>query len=106
MIRRTLQNVSGSVTTYTICIEWLTKSIEDGNAYAETLLQHAEDYERSVMTSTVMSLFAHLTRIIEDDYMRSHRKLQSKVDKKLRRVIEQKKEKLGIKSDGTIHYDY
>ena len=87
-------------------IEWLTKSAEDGNAYAEALLQHSEDYERSVMTSTVMSLFAHLARIIEDDYMRSHRKLQSKVDRKLRRIIEQKKEDLGIKSDGTIHYDY
>ena len=87
-------------------IEWLTKSVEDGNAYAEALLQHAEDYERFIMTSTVMSLFAHLAHIIEDDYMRSHRKLQSKVDKKLRQMIEQKKEELGIKSDGTIHYDY
>lgn len=87
-------------------IDWLTKSADDGNAYAEALLQHAEDYERSVMTSTVMSLFAHLARIIEDDYMRSHRKLQSKVDRKLRRIIEQKKEELGIKTDNSIHYDY
>lgn len=86
--------------------EWLTKSAEDGNEYAEALLQHAEDYERSIMTSTVMSLFAHLARIIEDDYMRSHRKLQSRVDSKLRRMIEQKKEELGIKTDNTIHYDY
>ena len=85
---------------------WLTKSAEDGNEYAEALLQHAEDYERSVLTNTVMSLLAHLTRIIEDDYMRSHRKLQSRVDRKLRRVIEQKKEELGIKTDNTIHYDY
>ena len=87
-------------------IEWLTKSADNGNAYAEALLQHSEDYERSVMTSTVMSLFAHLARIIEDDYMRSHRKLQSKVDRKLRRIIEQKKEELGIKTDNSIHYDY
>ncbi|MBR1752489.1 MAG: SEL1-like repeat protein, partial [Ruminococcus sp.] len=87
-------------------IEWLTKSAEDGNTYAEALLQHAEDYEHSMMTNTVMSLFAHLARIIEDDYMRSHRKLQSRVDRKLRRVIEQKKEELGIKTDNTIHYDY
>ena len=87
-------------------IEWLTKSADNGNAYAEALLQHSEDYERSVMTSTVMSLFAHLARIIEDDYMRSHRKLQSRVDRKLRQVIEKKKEELGIKTDNTIHYDY
>ena len=87
-------------------IGWLTKSADDGNAYAEALLQHAEDYERSMMTSTVMNLFAHLARIIEDDYMRSHRKLQSRVDSKLRRMIEQKKEELGIKTDNTIHFDY
>ena len=87
-------------------IEWLTKSADDGNAYAEALLQHAEDYERSMMTNTVMSLFSHLAQIIEDDYMRSHRKLQSRVDRKLRRVIEQKKEELGIKTDNSIHYDY
>lgn len=87
-------------------IEWLTKSADDGNEYAEALLQHAEDYERSVTTSTVMSLFAHLARIIEDNYIHSHRKLQSGIDRKLRRVIEQKKEELGIKVDNTIHYDY
>ena len=87
-------------------IEWLTQSADDGNEYAEALLQHAEDYERSIMTSTIMSLFAHLARIIEDDYMRSRRKLQSKVDRKLRRIIEQKKEELGIKSYGIIHYEY
>ena len=40
-------------------IEWLTKSADDGNEYAEALLQHAEDYERSVLTNTVMSLFAN-----------------------------------------------
>lgn len=87
-------------------LKWLTKSAEDGNAYAEALLQHTEDYEHSVMASTVMSLFANLAHIIEDDYMRSHRKMQSKVDKKLRRVIEQKKEELGIKTDGSIQFDY
>ena len=87
-------------------VQWLNKSAEDGNVYSETLLKHAEDYERSVMTSTVMSLFAHLAHIIEDDYMRSHRKLQSKVDKKLRQMIEQKKEELGIKTDNSYYYDY
>ena len=87
-------------------VHWLTKSADDGNEYAEALLQHAEDYDRSMLTSTVMSLFAHLARIIEYNYMRSHRKLQSKVDRKLRRIIEQKKEELGIKAENTIYYDY
>lgn len=87
-------------------IEWLTKAAEGGNKYAEALLQHAEDYERSMLTSTVMSLFAHLARIIKDDYVCSHRKLQSRVDRKLRKIINQKKEELGIKTDNTIHFDY
>ncbi len=87
-------------------VKWLSKSAENGNEYAEALLQHTEDYERSIMTSTVISLFAHLARIIENDYMRNHRKLQSRVDRKLRRAIEQKKEELGIKTDNTIHFDY
>ena len=87
-------------------VEWLTKSAEGGNEYAEAALQHTEDYERSIMTNTVISLFAHLARIIDDNYMRNHRKLQSRVDRKLRRAIEQKKEELGIKTDNTIHFDY
>ena len=84
-------------------IEWLTKSAEDGNEYAEVLLRHAEDYERSIMTNTVMSLFAHLAQIIKDDYMRSHRKLRSNVDKKLAQVIRKKKEELGIKVEQIMH---
>lgn len=87
-------------------VQWLTKSAEDGNEYAETLLKHAEDYERSVLTNTMMSLFANLSRIIEDDYIRSHQKMKSKVDRKLRQLINQKKEEIGIKSDGTISFNY
>ena len=89
-----------------IAVEWLIKAAEGGNEYAEVLLQHTEDYERSIMTSTVISLFAHLARIIDDNYMRNHRKLQSRVDRKLRKIINQKKEELGIKTDNTIHFDY
>ena len=87
-------------------IEWLTKSAEAGNEYAETLLQQAEDYEHAMITNTLLSLFAHLARIIEYDYMCSHRKLKSKVDKKLRQMINRKKEEIGIKSDGAINFDY
>lgn len=87
-------------------VELLTRSAEDGNEYAEALLQNAENYERAMLTNTVMSLFANLSRIIEDDYMRSHRKLSSHVDKKLKQMIRRKKEELGIKSDSTMHFDY
>ena len=79
---------------------------DSGNEYADTLVQQADDCENAMLANTVMNLFANLARIIEDDYMRSQRKLQSKADKKLRNIIEQKKQDLGIKTDNTIHYDY
>lgn len=87
-------------------VEWLTKSAENENEYAEALLQNAENYEQVMLANTVMSLFANLSCIIKDDYMLSHRKLQSKVDRKLRRMIEQKKEELGIMTNESLHYDY
>ena len=40
-------------------VKLLTRSAGDGNEYAEALMQHAEDYERYVMTSTIMSLKAY-----------------------------------------------
>lgn len=87
-------------------IKWLTKSAEDGNEYAKALLRNNENYEQAMLTNTVMSLFANLSRMIEDDYMRSLRKLQSKVDRKLKQMIRRKKEELGIKSDESLHYNY
>ncbi len=51
--------------------------------------------------STILALFASLARCIEDDYYRSHQKLHSKVDRKLRRMIQQKKLTQGIKEEQT-----
>ncbi|SFC81014.1 MobP3 family relaxase [Ruminococcus albus] len=86
--------------------ELLKQSAEDGNKYAENLLTHIDDYDQALLMNTVVNLFASLSRILEEDYDRNHRKLQSKADNKLRRIIQKKKEELGIKSDGVgIHYD-
>jgi len=88
-------------------VELLTQSAENGNKYAENLLQHIDDFDQVLLMNTVMNLFANISRILEEDYDRRKRKLQSNVDKKLRRIIQKKKEDLGIKSDGVcIHYDY
>lgn len=78
-------------------VYWLTKSANDGNEYAETLLQNNEKYESAMLTDTIFSLFANISRSIEDNYMREQRKLQSAADRKLRRMIAKKKEELGIK---------
>jgi len=78
-------------------IKWLTKSAEAGNEYAAALIQHSEDYENAMLTNSIFGLFISLSRMIEYDYSRTQHKMQSKVDRKLRRIISQKKEDLGIK---------
>ncbi|MBR1382597.1 MAG: SEL1-like repeat protein [Ruminococcus sp.] len=85
-------------------VKWLTKSVECGNEYAETLLQHSEDYENAMLTNSIFGLFVSLSRMIENEYSMSQDKVQSKVDRKLRRMISQKKEELGIKFDDSMQY--
>ena len=86
-------------------VEWLTESAESGNEYAENLLKNIEDFEQSMFTNAVLNLFVNLSRIIEDNYSRSQRNLQSKADKKLRQMIRRKKEEIGIRSDSTMHFN-
>ena len=85
---------------------WLTKSVADGNEYAEKLLNY--DVSNSYMISnTIVSLLADIGRFIEEDHARSRRKMSMKVDKKLQQMIQKKKRELGIKSQGMdMHYDY
>ncbi len=80
-------------------VEWVTRSVEDGNEYAEQLLQHMEDYQNQMLTDTVFRLFLNVGKIIEDNYDRSGRVAQSKVDSKLRRMIRRKKMELGMKEE-------
>ena len=79
--------------------EWLTASADDGNEQAEALAKHAEDNDQAMLTSCILSLFAHISRIIQDDYVRSQKSMQVKVDKKLRQAIQRKKADLGIKRE-------
>ena len=58
-------------------IQWLTKSAEDGNEYAQELLDNMEQRENAAFASTIFGLFVSLSHAIEDDYNKSHKKLQS-----------------------------
>lgn len=87
-------------------IKLLAELAEGGDEYAKATLQHIHDYKQTALANSILSLFAAISKLIEDDYMRSHRKLQSKIDKKLAQVIRKKKEELGIKADNTIRYNY
>ena len=87
-------------------VKWLTKSATDGNEYAEKLLNYNSGHNYMI-SNTIVSLLADIGRFIEEDYTRSRRKISMKVDKKLQRMIQKKKQDLGIKSDGMdIHYEY
>ena len=87
-------------------VVWLARSADAGNEYAGALLQHIDDYEQSQLVDSIFGLFVNLSRLIEDDYSRSQRGVEAQVDRKLRKVMDQKKAELGIKADGNIHFDY
>ena len=55
--------------------------------------------DNSAFASTAFGLMVNISRIIYDDYDREQRKLSSKVDKKLRKAIDRKKQEMGIKSE-------
>ena len=80
-------------------IQWLTQSAEGGNEYAQQLLDNMEQRENAAFASTIFGLFVSLSRMIEDDYNRSHKKLQSKVDSKIQRMIRKHKQDLGIRDE-------
>ena len=67
----------------------------------EEMLQHSQGEQHTALNSTILALFTSLARCIEDDYYRNHQKLHSKVDRKLRRMIQQKKLAQGIKEEQT-----
>ena len=80
-------------------IQWLTQSAEDGNEYAQQLLDNMEQRENAAFASTIFGLFVSLSHAIEDDYNRNHKKLQSKVDSKIQQMIRKHKQELGIRDE-------
>ena len=78
-------------------MEWLNRSADDGNVYAQTFLNENRSFENTMLANTVLSLFINLSRCIEDDYRRRYRSVRMSADKKLRRMIIEKKQALGIK---------
>ena len=80
-------------------VEWFTKSANDGNEYAQDLLENMERYENAVLANTIFGLFANLSRCIQDSYDNDRKDLQSIVDRKLMRVIRKKKMELGEKEE-------
>ena len=80
-------------------MHYLNSSAEQGNKYAQNLLNNLEKFENEMLADTVFNLFVNLSRCIEDDYNRSQKNMRSVADSRLRRIIRKKKEELGIKEE-------
>lgn len=78
---------------------WLTKSAEAGNEYAEKLINYSNNDYAGAISNTVISLLFNLGCFIEEENSRKRQNISNKVDKKLQRIIHEKKEALGIKTD-------
>lgn len=87
-------------------MEWLTKSANDGNEYAQNLLNNMAQFENAIFAKTIFSLFANLSKCIEDDYTQKYKSVRRTVDSRLRRMIRQKKQSLGIKDDQEQQFNY
>ena len=86
-------------------MEWLTKSANDGNEYAQNMLNNMAQFENAVIANTIFSLFANLSRCIEDDYTQKYKSVKRTVDSRLRRMIQKKRQGLGIKDDQSQSYE-
>lgn len=85
-------------------MHYLNLSAEQGNKYAQNILDNQEKFENEVLADTVFNLFVNLSRCIEDDYNRSQKNMRSVADSRLRRMIRKKKEELGIKEENSQQY--
>ena len=85
-------------------VEWLTKSANDGNEYAQNMLDNMAQFENTILANTIFALFANLCKCIEDDYTQKYKSVRHTVDSRLRRMIRQKKQSFGIKDEQSQSY--
>ena len=85
--------------------QWLTKSANGGNEYAQNMLNNMAQFENAVLANTIFGLFANLSRCIEDDYTQKYKAVRRTVDSRLRRMIHRKKQSLGMKEDFSQSFD-
>ena len=67
--------------------QWLAQSADDGNEYAQNMLDNMDKFENAVFANTILSLFLNLSRCIEDDYVQKYESVKQTADSRLRRMI-------------------
>ena len=73
-------------------LQFLTFSAERGNGYAQNILDNMEQYQSEMLTNTIFSLFVNLSRCLSEDYNQKFQSGRISVDKKLRRMMQEKKQ--------------
>lgn len=58
-----------------------------------------ENFENEILANTILNLFVNLSRCIEDDYQRKFQSGRKMIDSKLHRMMQQKKQALGMKNE-------
>lgn len=80
-------------------LEWLTMSASQGNEYAQNMINNIHSFENAALANTICSLFVNLSRCIADDYDQKFKSNKMSADRKLKRMIQQKKQALGLKEE-------
>ena len=80
-------------------MQYLNLSAEQGNEYAQNILDNQEKFKNEILANTILSLFVNLSRCIEDDYHNKFKSGRKMIDSKLRRMIREKNLALGIKEE-------
>jgi len=57
-------------------VEWLTKSANDGNEYAQNMLNDMDHFENTILANTIFGLFTNLSKCIEDDYTQKYKSVR------------------------------
>lgn len=82
-------------------LQFLTFSAERDNGYAQNILDNMEQYQSEMLTNTIFSLFVNLSKCLSEDYNQKFQSGRISVDKKLRRMMQEKKQALGMKEERT-----
>ena len=82
-----------------LMVDYFNLSAEQGNEYAQNILDNMELFEHQMLANTLFGLFINLSCYIEDDYQRKFQSGRKMIDSKLRRMMQEKKQSFGIKQE-------
>ena len=68
--------------------------------------ENTDQFKNEILANTIFNLFVNLSRCIEDDYQRKFKSGRKMIDSKLRRMIQEKNQALGIKQENGQTLEY